>query len=195
MVPLEKLRSVHSDIAQNFEYEKDLAYYRAQDLGLEKMGTFIDRKKFRDISRHNVYTKIFNHLDFDQYKVLYPLDKRAGNQSKEHSTDLYFSERIFYSNDSNAVFAFPKRTRFGYEINELPFYWQGTNALGYTLDELFNEDVQAFRSTEIPIDTGLNYRNTVSKVIVDLEERTLKFSTDLKIGGSVFYIDPRFLSL
>ncbi|NND77138.1 MAG: hypothetical protein HKN39_03035, partial [Flavobacteriales bacterium] len=181
--PLEKLRKTHSDIARNFEYLSDEEYYLAYDLGLERMGTFIKERKLRDISRHNIYTKLLNRLGFENYKVLYTLDKRSGDISKDHTTNLYFGERLYFSNDTNNTFLFSKRTQTGYELNELPFYWQGTKAIGYTIGELFDEDVQAFRTTEIPIDTIPDKRSTKSEVNVKVGKGIMDFATDLKLEG------------
>ena len=181
--PAEKLNALNSDIAQNFQFYNDDPYYALQDMGLELMGEFTQSKRIRDISRHNIYTKLFNRLEFNNYKVLYVLDKRVGILSEEYPSNLYFNERLFYSNDSNRIFVLPKRRNFGYEVNELPFYLEGTNAFGYTIDELFDDGIISFNTDSIPLFSYNNRRRTDSEVTIKLESNTISFNTQLSLEG------------
>lgn len=181
--PLGKLNDIQKDISLNFTYDNDILYYSLQDLGLEQMGTNIQEKRLRDISRHTIYTKLFNQLGFSNYKVLYSLDNRAGEISKEFTTDLFFNERIYFSNDGDLAFVHPKRSQTGFLLNEIPFYWQGSNAIGYSLDELFDEDVQSFNMIKIPANEIVSARTTNSVALVNIKERSIDFVTDLQLSG------------
>ncbi len=181
--PVEKLRTLNGDIAQNFRYHDDSPYYSLQDFGLENMGDYTFSGRIRDISRHNVYTKIFNRLEFKRYKVLYVLDKRVGDITEDYPSNLFFNERVYFTNDSSQAFVFPKRNRLGYELNELPFYLEGTRGFGYTVDALFENGATDFQSDSISISSSENKRKTIVQVKMDLENKSFKAKASIDLFG------------
>lgn len=180
---LGKLKAVNADIARNFQFYDDRAYYALLDFGLERMGEFTQGRRLRDISRHNLYTKIMNRVGFDNYKVLYLLDKRVGRLGADYPSNLYFNERLFYSNDSLEAYLLPKRTRMGYEVNELPFYFQNTQAFGYTLDQMFEDGINEFLMDSIRVFSEKNNRRSDVIAHVNIQKNHIDFQADLSLQG------------
>lgn len=96
---------------------------------------------------------------------------------------FFFNERLYLTDKDIPNYVFAKNTETGWFVNEIPFYWQHTKALGYTAEELLEDDRLKMRWEEIPRDTIKNLRDTYSKVSVDLTRGKLDFETNLYLKG------------
>lgn len=181
--PLQKLEALHFDISQNFDYLRDDAYYSGYDQALERVGTHISNQQLRSISRHSIYSRMINFLGFENFKVLYLSDNRAGELTKDFPGNLYFNERLYLTDKDNPHYLFAKNSETGWFMNELPFYWQNSTSLGYTVEELLEDDRLKVRLTKIPGDTIKDLRDTWSEVKVDLESGNTQFVTDVYLKG------------
>lgn len=181
--PLQRLEALHFDISRNFKYVRDDYYYSGIDQGLERIGTNISEKRLRSISRHSIYSRMLNFLGFEKFRVLYLNDIRAGKLSKDYPSNLYFNERIYMTDQENPHFLFPKNSGTGWFLDEVPFYWQDSKALGYTSEELLEDDRLKFKWITIPVDTIKNLRDTKSMVQVNLNTGNVNFETNLRLKG------------
>lgn len=124
-----KMELLHNLIAQDFLYENDDQWYRDQDRSLMKLGEQVRDKKIRDISRYDLYSKLISTLRAD-YTTAYVLDKRIGPMNNYYITPIWDTEFLFGLRAADGMmWMHPKRTQAGTLANEIPFYWQGTEAL------------------------------------------------------------------
>jgi len=183
-----QLYSVQNYIAENFEFDPDLEYFDRLDTRDERMGDYITEGKIRDRSRYNVYVALIAGLELN-YFTAYLADKRSGIIS-----DYYFEPTI--SNDNlfavllrnEAVqFIYPKKDRFGYFLNELPFYFEDTRVRLLYLDDFrdYKKAIEEkFVSTMTPPSSSQdNTRKQSASVNIDLDEMTVDFNASISLGG------------
>jgi hypothetical protein len=134
-----QVATVHDHIAQYFTYEDDLLWYLDLDRGNARIGDQVKDGRLRDISRYDLYAKLIELMRL-HYSTSYTLDKRIGRMDDHYLTPLWDSEFIFGVADRHDMFwMHPKQSRYGWLANELPFYWQGTQALHVDFDVLFDD--------------------------------------------------------
>ncbi len=118
------ISGIHHTIADSFDYNDDIDYYEGNDTKLEKLGKNVENKLLRQISRHHFYSQIFLRLDRDYYINLIA-DKRTGSIDPGRYEDLGLKSWFYsVSYKDQFLFFYPKTSRFGYEANELPFYYE-----------------------------------------------------------------------
>lgn len=183
-----KYLAFHNDVLDNFEYDNDIKYI-ADDAGLEKLGRNIESKKLKSRSRYNLYAEIGLRLASPYYETnLY--DKRY----EEMDFNLFYPMEISQSflvlpYKNSYMFFLPKYSRFGYECNELPFYYEDVNAM--LIPQTFPED-GLYKATQqinyvrlkTPASTqNDNTRNTNCLVTVSPDQGSVVFDTRLLLSG------------
>ncbi len=167
------IATVHDHIAQHFTYEDDLLWYLDVDHGNARIGDQVSEGRLRDISRFDLYAKLIE-LQGLQYSTSYVLDKRIGRMDDHYLTTLWDNEFVFGVADRYEMFwMHPKRGRYGWLANELPFYWQGTQAMHVDFDVLFDDLERPPLFVWLPMDDPAgNVRGIEYTLDVDLNATT-----------------------
>jgi hypothetical protein len=183
------MSTIHHTIANEFEYKSDIYSYSGDDPELEHLGKYVERRTMRNQSRFRLYEELFSRLDRDYYKVLF-VDKRIAKLHPE-SFEIVSSVRLgFAAKYKGSLFYFyPKSSRYGYETNELPFYYEDIDVLLIPQHEpymkQFNEfpDIN-FQGIKTPFSTeNENTRTANALVDVSLDSISMNFDLRLKIAG------------
>ena len=166
--PVEKALQAHDRIARDFSFQWDDAWYDDHDMSIIKQGDLLEQKTIREIGRYSQYAKLFNELKL-KYHTVYVQDGRAAKLSPAELTDLYENEYLFVLGQTDgAYYMHPKRTRGGYLVNEMPFYWEGTTALLGDLDKLWSNASKQVDLMELPRTNPVsNSRVTAVDVSID----------------------------
>jgi hypothetical protein len=183
------MSSVNHTLAQAFKYQDDRAAFEGDDQELENLGKYIDKKTLRQISRHRIYQEMLNRTDRDYYAALF-CDKRVSmidiNEYK-HSTS--FRTGFAVPLDKNFIFLYPKSYRYGYEANELPFYYEDIPSVLIPQHEPFEKSTDMvpnidFTFVKTPF-SGVkdNLRITSAMVNVSLDSMSLNLSARIKLSG------------
>lgn len=188
--PFMQAAAVHNAIARDFTYQDDYLWYADKDLSLPKTGNQMRDGELREISRYDLYSKYLSLLKL-KYYTAYVYDKRVGRITLDHLSPLWDNEWMFLLNDSGTAITFhPKKRRFGLFANELPFYWEGTQALVGDVDKLWRDEQMApelgLKPELIPIATmrpELNQRGTDLVLMADLAAGTLALTGRVMLSG------------
>jgi hypothetical protein len=137
-----------------------------------------------------LYRQLFDRLDRDYYKVLF-IDKRIAKLNAE-KFDLHCSDRFGYAaryKDNLFFYFYPKSCRFGYETNELPFYYEDIDVVLIPQHEPYLKQFEEiplvnFMALRTPYSTeNENTRTASSLVHVSLDSMRVNFELRLKISG------------
>lgn len=124
-----RIEALHEYIAEHFTYENDTLWLQNIDNGQAKMGDQVMHERIREISRFDMYAKMVYALDAD-FSTAYLLDKRIGHMDDQWMTPLWDNDLLFgVKDDDHTLWMHPKRGLVGLWAGELPFIWQGTNAM------------------------------------------------------------------
>lgn len=179
-----KFTKVHEVIADSFKYYNDEALFREDDGRGERMGEFTADRKIREVSRQKLYAKILNELKLD-YMTLYLMDKRYGKINTTYQSPIWNTECL-YAALTNGTFAFvhPKKSDFGWYVEELPFYWENTSGLLTNYDDMFYILADKPKILITP-QSSLNDNIRMSNVMatIDLDKKTAIFSSKVSLSG------------
>lgn len=184
----EKIMKVHHTIVDNFDFKDDLDYFIREDRREPRMGDHLSAMQIRDISRYNIYLALIRKLGLN-YFTTYLCDNRSGNISDVFLHPMLHSDFLYtiMLNDEMVVFLYPKKARFGYYLNELPFYYEGSRGRLVHLND--------YRHTENPIQEGFreifmpkgsagsNTRSTRAMVEIDIENQKAIFNAQVSLSG------------
>ena len=185
---LEKLKKVHHTIVDDFVFDPDIRYFEKLDPRRDRFGDYVSKKSIRDISRYDVYVSLILKLDL-AYMSAYVCDIRTGNISNTYFAPMKDNDYLLaVVLDNNTVqFINPKRSRFGYYLNEMPFYYEGSKARLVSLADYRNyKDYYAENNRQITIPRSplmQNQRRTNSVVIVNVDSSQVKFDTRINLSG------------
>lgn len=184
---IDKIKVIHNDIANNFTFADDIEYFKKNDTRNPRMGDYITKKSIRDIKRYDVYAFILSELDYNFYTV-YLADNRYAEITEAYFKPMSENDYLFsVLADDRVHFLYPKKSRYGYLLGEIPFYFQNTNARFVHLSD--------YRAHEQPINTEMrkfemptsgindNFRKTNTLVNVDLENNKLQFNARINLSG------------
>ena len=183
-----QLARLNDCIADDFTYDKDIPYYRFIDEFDESMGDNLDRKNLRSISRYNLYPALIFSLKLN-YFTAYVADKRSGMLSDDYVQPMFESDYLFAVplNDGSLHYLYPKRSRTGYYINELPFYFENAKAQLVLIDDFSNNKKAINDKTRynyLPASlVGDNYRKSNVMVEVSLDSLATRFSARVTLAG------------
>jgi hypothetical protein len=183
-----KLYTVHNYIAENFKFDQDLEYFDRLDVRDERMGDYISRGVLRDRSRYNLYVALILGLELN-YFTAYLADKRSGVITSEYFEPTLTNDNLFavLLKNKNLQFLYPKKERFGYYLNEIPFYFEDVPVRLIYLDDYrdYKSAIEAkFRTINTPVSTSKdNFRNQSAKVNIDLDKLTADFDVEISLAG------------
>ena len=124
-----KLLKIHNTIAERFDFDNDTNYFKKIDTRDARMGEYLSKKSLRDISRYDLYVALILKLDLN-YFTAYLCDNRSGEISNVFFSPMYDSDYLFavLLKNNSIQYIYPKKSRFGYYLNEVPFYFEGAKA-------------------------------------------------------------------
>ncbi len=159
-------------------------YFGLTTAQLEFLPKYLNSKTLRTISRNTIYQGVFSRLKKDYYQV-HLSDKRVGIIFPNMCLPIVGDNQLFGINIGQEMhYIYPKKDRFGYALNELPFYLQDTEGLHIhqMTDSYKNNQNLLFKS--IPqTKASENYRYNRSYGKVNLEKGQIDFEGEVKLSG------------
>lgn len=127
---LADLKHIFNQIATDFTYEADSEYYSGEQLFEPKFATQLLEKKIRETDKQLAYANILLKLE-QPFFLVHIADKRTTVLSEGYLKPLYNTDLIFgpILKTGQIVYLYPKRSKSGLLLDELPFYFEGTNAV------------------------------------------------------------------
>lgn len=178
------INALHKTITYDFDYQDDSLYWKGEDYRLARLDEFLEKRTLRQISRYKLYTGLFDISDMPYFGSLV-VDKRLDEISMNHPTPLEQYSTLFSTKHEGRYFFFrPKLSRFGYSVNEFPFYYEGTLGLSasQSIENLY--DPGSLRFVEISNSSkDHNYRITNCLVQIEPAQGSCSFKTKLKLSG------------
>ncbi len=159
-------------------------YLGLTDAKREKVAQCFWNNYLLNINRYVVYEGLLTRMKEDFYRVLVA-DKRIGQIKADTCLPVFGQELIYSVKCKNELaFVYPKNRRFGYQVNELPFYLENTPSLHIwqMADSHLNPKVVQVYPTP-GSETLQNYRTTNVKVQVNLQTKQLLFESKLALSG------------
>lgn len=180
---------IQHTIADEFNYLDDIDFIEGSDNGLEKFGKNIENKTLRYISRLRLYEELFLRVDREYYLTILH-DKRTDAINPAQYERMGSEEFCYVLPQNNQLnFYYPKSSRFGYEANELPFYYENVIAplvpqhLPATQKKDVLPDVE-FKFIRTPkSDHADNTRRTNGLVQISLDSYSANTKGKLKLSG------------
>ena len=179
-----KFMKVHSTIADSFKYYNDETLFREEDIRAERMGEFTESYRIREISRYKLYAKLLNEFKLD-YFSFYLMDKRYGKINSNYQSPIWNTEAVYaiYLNNSFAM-VHPKKSDYGWYVEELPFYWENSTGLLLNYNDLFYDLLEKPRIlATVPSTLNDNTRMCNVKAEVSLEKKTVTFDARVNLSG------------
>ena len=177
------------DLAENYIFKNDLGYYLGEAEDIEHLGKNIEDKTFRQMSRMRLYDEIMTRLDKLYYHSLLT-DKRISEIDINHFETLIASRlSIAIPYNGYILHFYPKSYRFGYEPNELPFYYEDTYSILTPQNEQalkkFDLIPQVeFKFIKTPISNKeSNFRNTFCKIDISLDSSNVNVKAKIHLSG------------
>lgn len=184
----EKLKKLHHTIVDEFDFSDDVDYFTREDIRDPKIGDQIGNKTLRDLCRNDLYLTLLLSLNMN-YFTTYLCDNRSGVMSEAYFAPMYDNDFLYsaYISDDHFTFLYPKTARFGYYIEEIPFYFENTRArLVHLSDYLKKEHKinEGFRQFILPKSKlSDNIRTSRTAVKINLDELSATFDTQVFLSG------------
>ncbi|MCX6274516.1 MAG: DUF3857 domain-containing protein [Bacteroidetes bacterium] len=183
------MSSVQHTLAEDFSYQSDKGAFEGDDQENEHLGKYVENKAMREMSRYRIYYELFLREDKDYYASLF-CDKRISQiDMNEYKNSSSF--RLGYAVQYNGkfIYLYPKSYRFGYEANELPFYYEDIQSILIPQHEIAEKKYDLFPAVNFTfVKTPFssvkdNIRITSSLVNVSLDSMSLLFNARIKLSG------------
>jgi hypothetical protein len=179
-----KLSKIHNNIAENFKYLNDEALFREEENRAERLGEFTQTEKIREVSRQKLYAKILNKLKLDYFTV-YLMDKRYGKIDEKYQSPMWNTECLYAAiiNSSTALMH-PKKSDFGWYIEEMPFYWENTTGLIATREDLFYifpDKPKIITTSGSSLNDNIRTNNVMATI--DLDAKKATFEARVSLSG------------
>lgn len=183
-----QLYKVHNYIANNFSFDGDIDYFNRLDIRNDRLGDYITEEVLRDRSRYDTYVGLIVGLDLD-YFTGYISDKRCGIISDNYFEPTLKNDYIFAVplKDGAVQFLYPKKERFGYFLNELPFYFEDARVRLVCLDDYRNYKApinDEFRLiTTPPSNSADNVRKQSALVKINIDSLCVSLDANISMAG------------
>jgi hypothetical protein len=188
---LDILEKIHNYIATSFIYSNDSAYYFNTSSEGINAGESAEAGVLREFWRYDTYKYIISKLH-RAYFFGFIADKRSGVISTSDLSSMAQGDYIFaiVHDSTHYDFIYPKMSKTGYYINELPFYFEGTDFVAmhymdYILDPKAQKEIPAepWISKTPRTDIGSNFRKMSSLVSINSTKQTIQFHTRGSLSG------------
>lgn len=187
---VDRARRIHNAIANDFAFQLDDAWFDNKDLENQRMGDQLRDGRLREISRYDLYSKLIAMLRA-KYWTAYLMDSRIGALSLDWLSPVWNNEWTFLLRDGDEpLHLYPKRSRHGLLAGEMPFYWEGTQALVGDVDKLWSDAELGAREPIRPelvaipsLTAAVNERRADIRVEADLSSGLLKVEANILLAG------------
>lgn len=183
------MTSIHHKIAEDFNYQDDKSLHEGDNQENEHLGKFLENSTLREISRHRMYDEIMLRFDRDYFSALL-CDKRiTAFDMNEYKFTTSLRSGYAIPVDKNFIFLYPKSYRYGYETNELPFYYEDIQSILVPQHEPYDKSFDAVPDVSVTFVrtpfSGVkdNIRITSALVNVSLDSLSLNMSARIKLSG------------
>ena len=182
--PLNRMLKIHQTIVDSFDYHKDDAYFAGIDTRLERLGDFTENKIMREISKFKLYAKAFNLIELP-FSTVYFMDKRIADMNSSYISPIVDNEYAFIvKKDEKPLYIYPKRSRFGYMTDELPFYWENSPALYVEFHNLWSDKIADLNFINTPSSAeNDNVRVSTVKASVNTANGSIDFDARITLSG------------
>lgn len=151
---------------------------------LENIPEALNKQLLKNTNVQSIYTGLLNRLDAPYYKVLLN-DRRVASLNTDQFQPLWGENRLWAMHiKGNIFYITPKNRRFGYQLNELPFYLENIPSvhIAQLTDSYKNPDVMLFYSTPNS-DIRDNMRTTDVKMNIKLAQKEAKCEAKVVLNG------------
>ncbi|MCD4747153.1 MAG: hypothetical protein K8R58_12725 [Bacteroidales bacterium] len=181
-----KLMKINNTIVDEFKFENDINYFKRIDTRDPRIGDYVSKKTVRDISRYDLYVALILKLDLN-YFTAYLCDNRTGEISNEYFAPMYDSDYLFavLLKNNSIQYLYPKKSRFGYYLNEIPFYFENAKARLVHLNDYLNYKNpidENLRQIILPYRTENTRRNNIM-VKINLDTLSAIFNARINLSG------------
>ena len=181
---------IHKSITDSFKYQIDENLYRyGTDVRMERLSEFLDKKTLREVSRYNLYGKLFYLLNTNYY-CAYPQDIRSDEIRLDRFTKIDMTAPYMCLVKDNAINYFsPKSHRFGLNRNEFPFYYEDAAVVLVPQRVPEKQSYEKYKdinfiNSRIPFSTvNDNKRITTVMTSVSLDSLKASFDARIKLSG------------
>lgn len=181
--PLMIFDRMHATITDDFEWVPSDAYYAEKDMSLVKLGNRVSNNELVESSRNELYKRLANRMG-ELYYSIYMLDKRIGTLTKDYQANQLFSDwALGLPFDSYLNVYVPKKQRFGYYVNEFPFYLAGTRAFAVDVDRLVGQERYFPELITLPEIPEENYRHSAISVAVNSQSYQSTGTIQVDLSG------------
>ena len=183
-----RLMTLKNHIAQNFSFDNDLDYYTRSNNFMVKFGKHAYENTIRDMGRYELYVSIIRKLEMGFFTA-YMSDNRSGVSNKHFIKHMENDDYMLASitKDNQIQFIYPKFHNYGYLLNEMPFYFEGTIARLVHLGDYrgYGEPIaEELREIRLPQSSFQdNSRVTNVYASIDLEQFKIKYKSKVRLSG------------
>jgi len=184
----QRLMTMHHTIAEDFSFANDIDYFKKTDTRRPRFGDYTTKRTIRDISRYDIYACLIRKLDLPYYTA-YMCDIRMGEMTNEYFAPMKDNDYMFaVILDNNTVqYVHPKQNRYGYYLNEYPFYYEGAMARLVNLGDYRNyKDFIQKKLRQIRLPNSVihdNERRTSAMVHVNIDSALVDFKVRMNVSG------------
>lgn len=175
-------------ISDEFKFDNDLEYFIREDVRDPQIGDQIGNRTLRDLVRNDLYYTILSELNLNFF-TCYLTDNRSGILSDNYFYPMYDNELAFsiYINDDKMSTLIPKKSRYGYYLDELPFYYENTRGRLVHWSDYIRKETrmnEGFRQIITPKSlVSDNIRTSRIAVNVNLAELKTSFQAQVFLSG------------
>ena len=184
-----QLQHMQEIFTDSFAYADDWSYYTREHDDLETVKANLGKRVIRQRYRLKTYTEMLYRWDKEYYCAYIP-DRRITLLSEKEYRPLLGVHRYFVIRDGNEFhFVMPKHHRFGYYMDEMPFYCSGVPT--YLVPQMVSE--RMFNRTPDDITYPLVYtpaykpwdnrRTTYTYARVELDSGMVRLSGRVDLAG------------
>ncbi len=183
-----KLVKIHNVIVNDFTYDNDTTYFKKDDPRMERIGEYIGGSTLRDISRYTAYAALISRIGLGFYTA-YVVDTRVGVISDDFVSPMFDNDFLIavVLKNNTLQLVYPKKSNFGYYVDEVPFYFENTIARLVNVDDYQNYKTpinENFRKMNTP-SSSFNDNDRKSSILttVDLDKCTATFNAKIVLRG------------
>ncbi len=183
-----KLMKIKNTIADKFKFENDIDYFKRIDNRDPRMGEYLSKNIIRDISRYDIYVALILKLKLN-YLTAYLCDKRTGEINDNFFAPMYDNDYMLavILKNNTLQYLHPKKSQFGYYLNEMPFYYENTKTRLVHISDYINKwdpINEQLRQTILPENKiNDNYRRSNILVKINLDSLSAIFNAKINLSG------------
>jgi hypothetical protein len=181
------LKNAHNQIVRDFSFLPDRDYLAEYDTRKSRIGEHMLSKQLRNINRFDTYRYLLTGLNMN-FNTVYPCDIRAGSIGSHYLWPVLSNDYLFVTNmGSKTALIYPKKSRGGYYLDELPFYFEGTDALRITMDDVFIGRSDGFSNQldmiRLPKSSASDNMRRINSMVELSEKGECQFNSKVLLSG------------